>query len=79
MRYINDYWKIRFIVHEIGDRNYCPIYDYRITGSMYGERIGDIEDDKAIRSFYGNDYEALILTSEGQCGAVCDEDEVDLE
>lgn len=49
------------------------------TGSMYGEHIGDIEDDKAIRAFYGNDYEALILTSEGQCGAVCDEDEVDLK
>ena len=46
---------------------------------MYGEYIGDIEDDKAIRAFYGNDYEALILTSEGQCGAVCDEDEADLE
>lgn len=52
---------------------------FQPTGSIYGERIGDIEDDKAIRSFYGNDYEALILTSEGQCGAVCDEDEVDLE
>ena len=52
---------------------------FQSTVSMYGEHIRDIEDDKAIRTFYGNDYEALILTSEGQCGAVCDEDEVDLK
>lgn len=34
LRYINDYWKIRFIIHEIGDRNYCPVYDYRINGKI---------------------------------------------
>lgn len=26
----------------------------------------------------GNDYKALILTSDGQCGSVCDEDDLDL-
>lgn len=51
---------------------------FQPTGSMYGEHIGDIKDDKAIRTFYGNDYRALILTSDGQCGSVCDEDELDI-
>lgn len=51
---------------------------FQPTRSMYGEHIGDIEDDKAIRTFYGNDYKALILTSDGQCGSVCDEDDLDL-
>jgi len=45
---------------------------------MYGERIGYIEEGKGIASFRGNDYKALILTSDGQCGSVCDEDDLDI-
>lgn len=52
---------------------------FQPSGDAYGERIGYvIEEGKGISSFRGNDYKALILTSDGQCGSVCDEDELDL-
>lgn len=31
LRYINDYWKVRFIVHKSGQERYEPIYDYKIN------------------------------------------------
>lgn len=52
---------------------------FQPSGDAYGERIGYIEEGKGIVSFRGNDYRTLILTSDGQCGSVCDEDELDLE
>lgn len=52
---------------------------FQSSGDTYGERIGYIEEGKGIASFRGTDYRALILTSDGQCGSVCDEDELDLE
>lgn len=52
---------------------------FQPSGDAYGERIGYIEEGKGIASFRGNDYKALILTSDEQCGSVCDEDELDLE
>ena len=47
--------------------------------SMYGEDICEVRENKGIAAFYGNDYKALVLTSDGQCGSVCDEDDLDLE
>nr|DAK31258.1 MAG TPA: hypothetical protein [Caudoviricetes sp.] len=47
--------------------------------SMYGERIGDIEEGNGIATYYGKNYKSLILTSDGQCGAVCSECDLDLE
>ena len=32
LRYINDYWKVRFIIHKSGQTEYKPIYDYKING-----------------------------------------------
>lgn len=52
---------------------------FQPSGDVYGERIRYIEEGKGIAPFRGNDYRALILTSDGQCGSVCDEDELDLE
>lgn len=34
LRYINDFWKIRFIIHSSGQTEYKPIYDYRINGKI---------------------------------------------
>lgn len=51
---------------------------FQPTRSMYGEHIGDIEEGKGIASFRGNDYRALILTSDGQCGSVCDENDLNM-
>ena len=51
---------------------------FQLSGDAYGERIGYIEEGKGIASFRGNDYRALILTSDGQCGSVCDEEDLDL-
>lgn len=39
---------------------------FQPSGDMYGEYIGYIEEGKGIASFRGNDYRALILTSELQ-------------
>lgn len=47
--------------------------------SMYGEDICEVRENKGIAAFYGNDYRALILTSNGQCGSVCNENDLDLE
>lgn len=52
---------------------------FQPSSSMYGEYIRGIDEDKGIACFSGNDYKALILTSDGQCGAICDEDDLDLE
>ena len=35
-------------------------------------------NNKGITPFRGNDYRALIFISDGQCGSVCDEDELDI-
>ena len=51
---------------------------FQPSRDTYGERIGYIKEGKGIASFRENDYRALILTSDGQCGSVCDEDELDL-
>lgn len=32
LRYVNDFWRIRFIIHKIGEKKYLPIYDYKING-----------------------------------------------
>ena len=32
LRYVNDFWRIRFIIHKIGEKKYSPIYDYKING-----------------------------------------------
>lgn len=34
LRYVNDFWKIRFIIHKIGQTKYKPIYDYKINGKI---------------------------------------------
>lgn len=47
-------------------------------GTLYGENIGVIVEGKGIAPFRGNDYRTLILTSNGQCGAVCEEYELDI-
>ena len=52
---------------------------YQFKDSMYGERIGDIEEGNGIATYNGKNYKALILTSDGQCGAVCSEYDLDLE
>lgn len=52
---------------------------FQPSGDAYGECIGYIEEGKGIASFRGNDYRALILTSDGQCGSVCNENDLDLE
>ena len=51
---------------------------FQPSRDAYGERIGYIKEGKGIASFRGNDYRALILTSDGQCGSVCDEEDLDL-
>ena len=52
---------------------------FQPSGDAYGEHIGYIEEGKGIASCRGNDYRALILTSDGQCGSVCNENDLDLE
>ena len=52
---------------------------FQPSNDTYGERLGYIEEGKGIASFRGNDYRALILTSDGQCGSVCNENDLDLE
>lgn len=53
---------------------------FQPCNSMYGEYIGGIDEDKGVVPLHGrSDYKALILTSDGQCGSVCDEDDLDLE
>lgn len=47
--------------------------------SMYGERIRDIEESNGVVAFNGKNYKALVLTSDGQCGAICSEDDLELE
>lgn len=49
------------------------------SNSDYGEYIEDIEENKGIAPFHGNDYRALILTSGGKCGSVCNVNNLDLE
>lgn len=51
---------------------------FKPSNSMYGEHIGNIEENKGVAAFYGNDYKALVLTSGGQCGAICDEYDLSL-
>jgi len=34
LRYVNDFWKIQFIIHKIGEKKYLPIYDYKINGRV---------------------------------------------
>lgn len=34
LRYINNCWRIRFIIHKIGEKVYSPIYDYEINGKV---------------------------------------------
>lgn len=52
---------------------------FKPSNSDYGERIEDIEENKGIATFRGNDYRALILTSGGKCGSVCNVNDLDLE
>ena len=55
--------------------------DYDEDMKIVFQQSGDINREpigKVISSFRGNDYRALILTSDGQCGSVCDEDDLDL-
>lgn len=52
---------------------------FQPSGGAYGECIGHvIEEGKGIAPFRGNDYKALILASDVQCGEVCSEDDLDL-
>ena len=51
---------------------------FQAENSMYGDRIGGIENYKGVCSFGGNDYKAVVLSSDGQCGTICDEDDLDL-
>lgn len=48
------------------------------SDDMYGEHIKGIKEGKGVASFSGKDYKSLVLVSGGQCGSVCDEDELDL-
>lgn len=52
---------------------------FQPSNSMYGESIGDIEEGNGVAAFNGKNYKALVLTSDGQCGAICNEDDLDLE
>lgn len=52
---------------------------FQPTNSIYGEIIGGIEEYGGVSAFYRKDFKALILTSDGQCGAICSEDDLDLE
>lgn len=51
---------------------------FQAENSMYRDRIGGIENYKGVCSFGGNDYKAVVLSSDGQCGTICDEDDLDL-
>lgn len=51
---------------------------FHAENSMYGDNIEGIDNYKGICSFYGDDYKAVVLTSAGQCGTICDEDDLDL-
>lgn len=52
---------------------------FQSSNSMYGEYIGDIEEGNGVAAFHGKDYKALVLTSDGQCGFICSEDDLELE
>lgn len=52
---------------------------FQPTNSIYVEIIGGIEENGGVAAFYGKDFKALVLTSDGQCGAVCSEYDLDLE
>lgn len=34
LRYINDFWKVRFIIHKIDEKKYSLISDYKINGKV---------------------------------------------
>lgn len=34
LRYINDFWRVRFIIHKTGEKECLPIYDYKINGRV---------------------------------------------
>ena len=43
---------------------------FQPTNSSYAEDFSDIVDVAEVRSFYGNDFEAVVLVSGGQVGGV---------
>lgn len=34
LRYVNDFWKIRFIIHKIGEKNIYPFAIIRLMGEL---------------------------------------------
>lgn len=34
LRYVNDFWKIRFIIHKIGEKNIYPFSIIRLMGEL---------------------------------------------
>lgn len=70
---------VRELKRMLDDYNEDMEIVFQPSGGAYGEYIGHvIEEGKGIASFRGTDYRALILTSDGQCGEVCNEDDLDL-
>ena len=48
------------------------------SNSDYAEEIDRARRGYGVRAYYGDDYEAVVLTCEGQVGAVWDLDELDI-
>lgn len=51
LRWVNDYWKVCFVIHKVGDSFYTPLYDYRIN-----RRITDAFESKGLLACYDNHH-----------------------
>lgn len=34
LRWVNDYWKVCFVIHKVGEETYKPFYDYKVNGRV---------------------------------------------
>lgn len=57
LRYINDFWKIRFIIHRSGQAEYKPIYDYRINGKI----INGLQKIKCLSDMIRNIKKQILI------------------
>ena len=51
LRWVNDYWKVCFVVHKVGASTYVPLYDYRIN-----RRITDSLESKGLLTCCDNQH-----------------------
>lgn len=63
LRYVNDFWKIRFIIHKIGEKKYLPIYDYKINGRVIEKCSSPIGDGNTPPNVLSNSSNIIVKRS----------------